>query len=323
MKAAVIYKNGKQPEYTDLPEPTIQENDQLLVSVKAVAVSQFEKARATGAHYSSDTSTDAASVIGGDGVFVLSDGTRVYATGVSGTMAEKAIIDKGRMVKIPDALDDVTAAALPNAVIGAAMGLRFRADIQPGDVVLINGATGFTGRVAVQLAKYYGAKKVIVTGRNAQSLEDLLTLGADKIISLLQTDQALADQLKEAHAETPFNVIIDYLWGSSAEIILGCLKGKGAFTARTRYVSVGSLAGDSIQLSAMILRSVDLQLSGSGLGSWSRPQVHQLITEILPQMFTLAAEGKLKVDTMPVSLDSIKEYWDTAVPDGKRLVVVI
>jgi len=323
MKAAAIYKNGKQPHYADFPEPTVQENDHLLVSVKAVAITQFEKARATGAHYSSDTTTEIASIIGGDGVFTLNDGTRVYATGASGTMAEKAIIDKKRMVKIPDQLDDVTAAALPNAVIGAAMGLRFKGDIQEGDVVLINGATGFTGRVAVQLAKYYGAKKVIVTGRNAQSLQDLLSIGADKIISLLQNDQALAEQLKDAHTETPFNVVIDYLWGSSAEIILASLKGKGAFTAKTRYVSVGSLAGDSIQLSAMMLRSVDLQLSGSGLGSWSRPQVHLLTTEILPQMFALAAEGKLKVDTIAVSLDSIAQHWDAVVPDGKRLVVVI
>ncbi|MCF2443982.1 zinc-binding alcohol dehydrogenase family protein [Dyadobacter sp. CY345] len=323
MKAVVIYKNEKQPRCADFQEPKVQADDQLLVSVKAVAVTQYEKARATGAHYSSDISATEATVVGGDGVFVLDDGTRVYATSVSGSMAEKAIIDKKRMVKIPDNVDDVTAAALPNAVIGAAMGLRFKADIQKGDVVLINGATGFTGRVAVQLAKYYGAKTVIVTGRSAQSLQDLLSLGADKIISLLQTEEELSEQLKAIHSETPFNVIVDYLWGRSAEIILDSLKGKGAFTTKTKYVSVGSLAGDSIQLSAMILRSVDLQLSGSGLGSWSKPQVHLLMTEILPEMFAMAAEGKLKVETVAIGIESIEQHWDTAIPDGKRLVVVI
>jgi NADPH:quinone reductase-like Zn-dependent oxidoreductase len=81
-------------------------------------------------------------------------------------MAEKAIVSKERMIALPAALDIVTAAALPNAVMGSAMPLRFRAAMQAGETVLVNGATGVTGRMAVQLAKYYGAKRIIATGRN-------------------------------------------------------------------------------------------------------------------------------------------------------------
>ena len=323
MKAAVIYQKGELPQYVDFPEPIAQNTDEVLVSVKAVAIKHFDKGRAAGTHYSSDAPQGSGRVIGGDGVCLLADGTRVYGMGISGMLAEKATIHKDRMVKIPATLDDTTAAALPNAVIGAAMGLKFKADIQPGDVVLINGATGFTGRVAVQIAKHYGAKKVIVTGRSQQSLNELRLLGADETISVLQDDEVFKAQIKVIHTQTPIDVIIDYLWGHTAEMILACIKGDGSFTNRIRYVSVGAMAGDSVQLSAANLRSVDLQLSGSGLGAWSKKQVGQFFKEILPEMFELAATGKLKVETIKVKLEDIAELWDLDVPGGKRLVVTI
>ena len=318
-----MYQKGELPQYVDFPEPIAQNSDEIVVTVKAVAIKHLDKSRASGKHYSSDAPASSGRVVGGDGVCLLEDGTRVYGMAINGMLAEKATIHKDRIVKIPDALDDVTAAALPNAVIGAAMGLRFKADIQPGDVVLVNGATSFTGRVAVQIAKHYGAKRVIVTGRNQESLNELLELGADEIISVMQSDEQFIAQLKGIHAETPIDVIIDYLWGHTAEMILGCIKGDGSFTNRIRYVSVGSITGDIIQLSAANMRSADLQLTGSGLGAWSRKQVGLLLSEILPEMFQLAAEGKLKVDTITVKMEDIAELWDLDIPGGKRLVVTI
>jgi NADPH:quinone reductase-like Zn-dependent oxidoreductase len=323
MKAAVMYQKGGLPQYTDFPEPTAQSDDEVLVTVKAVAIKHFDKGVAAGSHYTSDAPKDNGRVVGGDGVCLLADGTRVYGMGISGMLAEKATIHKNRIVKIPANLDDATAAALPNAVFGAALGLRFKAEIKPGDVVLINGATGFTGRVALQLAKYYGDKKVIVTGRNSKSLNDLLTLGGDEVVSVLQDDEQFMSQLKAAHAENPIDIIIDYLWGHTAEMILACLKGDGSFTNKIRYVSVGSMAGDVIQLSAANLRSVDLQLTGSGLGAWSKQQVGLVFTEILPEIFQLASEGKLRVETTKVKLADITKLWDLDVADGQRLVVVI
>ena len=111
MKAAVMYQKGELPQYVDVPEPTIENDDEIIVSVKAVAIKHFDKGRATGKHYSSDAPKENGKVIGGDGVCLLEDGTRVYTIGVSGMLAEKATIDKNRMVKIPAGLDDATAAA--------------------------------------------------------------------------------------------------------------------------------------------------------------------------------------------------------------------
>jgi NADPH:quinone reductase-like Zn-dependent oxidoreductase len=226
-------------------------------------------------------------------------------------------------VKLPKEIDDVTAAALPNAVIGSAMALLFKAKMKRGETVLINGATGFTGRIAVQIAKHYGAKKIFITGRNEQSLKSLLTLGANEIIFVQQNDEAFIKQIKNLHNITPIDIVIDYLWGHTAELILEALKGEGLFTHQTRFVSIGTVTGDKIQLSGEILRSVDLQLSGSGIGSWKRNEVQILFRKILPEMFRLAAKKKLKVDTVTIDLKEIEKSYDMNIPDGNRLVVTI
>jgi NADPH:quinone reductase-like Zn-dependent oxidoreductase len=323
MKAAVIFQKGEIPRYTEFPDPIVQNDDELLINMKAAAIKHFDKRRASGKHYSADNNKQNATVIGGDGVGLLADGTRVFAFGISGMIAEKAVTEKSRMIILPAGIDDVTAAALPNAVAGSAMALRFRAVMKAGETVLVNGATGFTGKIAVQVAKHYGAKKIIVTGRNEQSLQSLLSLGADEIVSIKQDDEKFIELIKEIHNKTPIDIIIDYLWGHTAEMILASLKGRGSFTHKTRFVSIGAVTGDTIQLSAENLRSVDLQLSGSGLGSWTNDEMKKLLNEIIPEMFQLAADNKLKVETVNVNLEDIEKLWDLEVTDGKRLVVII
>lgn len=324
MKAAVVFQKGEFPTYVeDFTDPILQNESELLISVKASAVKNLDKTRASGKHYSTENERWAAKIPGGDGVGILSDGTRVYGIGLSGMLAEKAIVEKDRIVKLPTGIDDATAAALPNAVMGSAMALRFRANLQTGETVLINGATGATGKLAVQIAKYYGAKKIIATGRNESSLKELLELGADKIISLNQENESFVSQLKNLHKQNPIDVVIDYLWGQSATLVLSAIKGNGAYTHRTRYVTVGAMLGDTINLSSSILRGTDIQISGSGLGSWTHTEIKMLIAEILPEMFDLAADGKLKIETVKVNLKGIQEVWDMNIEGGKRLVVMI
>ncbi|OMQ09060.1 zinc-binding alcohol dehydrogenase family protein [[Flexibacter] sp. ATCC 35103] len=323
MKAAVIYKKGELPKYAEFAEPIVQNENEVLISVKAVAITNLDKGIVSGDHYSSGHENQNGIVIGSDAIGLLENGTRVYARGISGTIAEKAIVEKNRMVPLPEEISDAIAASMPNAVAGSAMALRFRAKIEPGETVLINGATGFTGQMAIQIAKHYGAKKIIVTGRNEKILQSLLELGADEIISLKQDDKVILAQLKLIQQNTPIDIILDYLWGHSAELIFSFLKGKGNFTHHVRYVSIGAMSGDSIQLSAAILRSVDLQLSGSGLGSWTKDEVKLLFSEILPEIFVLAAQNKLKVNIETIPLVDIEEMWNAEVPDGKRLVVMV
>lgn len=326
MQAAFLYPGQPVPHLVDTPAPHPQQPDQLVLRVRAAAIKHLDKSQAQGTHYASHAApTGPGRPIGGDAVGTLPDGRRVYALVErgGGAVAEQTLVAASRVVPVPAALDDATAAALPNAVAGAGMALRFRAGIQAGDTVLINGATGFTGRVAVQLAKLYGAGRVVATGRNPASLRELLALGADEVLSLQQPDEELVARLRDLHAATPFDIVLDYLWGHSAELLLHALRGDGGFTHRVRFVSVGTMQGDELRLSGATLRSTDLHLTGSGLGSWSRPEVGQFFGELLPQAFAWAAAGRLRVGTVLLPLASISQLWEVAVPAGQRLVVAI
>lgn len=324
MKAAVLHQLGTAPKYGDFADPIAQNEDQLLLTVKAASIKNLDKGRASGAHYASYKQLP--EVVGIDGVGVLADGTRVYAAGLTGMIADKALINKNSYVKIPDQVDDATAAALPNAVMGAALALRFRAQVVAGETVLINGATGVTGMLAIQIAKHYGAKKIIATGRNPDSLKKLSALGADEIISLQQTDDDIVKKLKELNATSPIDIVIDYTWGHPAELIFAALKGGGgvhAVTHRVRFVTVGGMAGDQIQVSSAMLRSSAIEILGSGLGSLPKEALQKLYTEVLPEMLQLSADGKLKIDTVTAPMRDVETAWNRHIPTGQRLVIMI
>ncbi|MGL6126193.1 quinone oxidoreductase family protein [Chryseobacterium artocarpi] len=323
MKAAVVFEKGNAPQYADFQEPKVTQESEILVFVKAASIKNLDKARASGKHYSTENEVHQPTIIGSDGVGLLEDGRKVYFFSKKGTVAEKAVADKKMMVNIPEQLDFSTAAALPNAVMGSAMALKFRAGIQPGKVVLVNGATGITGRIAVQIAKVYGAKKIIVTGRNEKSLHALLQLGADEIVSLHLNDEDFKSKIKEIHNETPIDIVLDYIWGHSVEMILSAFKGDGTFSHKTKLITIGGMSGDNIQLSSQIFRATDIQISGSGLGSWTKEESALLFSEIIPEMFQAAVDGKIKIETEDVDIKNIESAWNAEIQTGKRLVVRI
>ncbi|WP_288447565.1 zinc-binding alcohol dehydrogenase family protein [uncultured Chryseobacterium sp.] len=322
MKAAVVFEKGSIPQCTDFPDPEIQENE-ILVSVKAASIKNLDRARAGGNHYSTEHQEHQPTIIGTDGAGYLENGDKVYFFSKKGTVAEKAAADKKMIIPIPEGLDFSLAAALPNAVMGSAMALKFKAGIQKGNTVLINGATGITGRIAVQVARLYGAQKTIVTGRNEESLQSLRELGADEVISLKMDDHDFKQKIKEIHKETPIDIVLDYIWGHSVEMILSAFKGDGNFSHKTKLINVGGMSGDAIQLSSQILRGTDIQISGSGLGSWSKAEFALLFSEIIPEMFRAAVEGKIKMDTYGVDIKNIEAQWNAEIQSGKRLVIRI
>lgn len=322
MKAAVVFEKGSIPQYMDFPEPEVQENE-ILVSVKAASIKNLDRARAGGNHYSTENQEHQPTVIGTDGAGYLENGNKVYFFSKKGTVSEKAAADKKMIIPIPEELDFSLAAALPNAVMGSAMALKFKAGLQPGNTVLINGATGITGRIAVQIAKIYGAGRVIVTGRNEESLRYLLELGADEVISLKLGDHDFKQKIKEIHNQTPLDIILDYIWGHSVEMILSAFKGDGTFSHKTKLVTIGGMSGDTIQLSSQILRGTDIQISGSGLGSWTKEESALLFSEIIPEMYQAAVEGKIKMETEEVDIKNIEASWNAEIQSGKRLVIRI
>src|SRR5580658_6654469 len=225
MKAAVVTAAGKAPVYGNFDTPIAKAGEEF-ISVRASALSQFSKSRASGSHYSSDGHFPA--IAGSDGVGITADGRRVYFAlpeAPFGALAEFCAVPSNRCVELPDSLDEITAAAIANPGMSAWAALVERTHLVAGETVLINGATGTAGRLAVQLAKYLGAGKIIATGRNETELQDLLSLGADVVIPFtLGADNPQGakhyEQALSAEFAHGINVVIDYLWGESAKTII-------------------------------------------------------------------------------------------------------
>lgn len=318
MKAAVLHQLGTNPKFETIndPQPT---SEQTIITIKAAAIKQLDKIKASGKHYTKYPYFPIA--VGTDGTGILEDGTRIYASGITGMLAEKALVQKGNWTVLPDGISFETAAALPNALIGSDMALLYRAKMEAGQTILINGATGVTGKIAVQIAKYRGASRIIVTGRNETILNELKELGADEIISLQQNDATILEQLQNIHETTPIDIVLDYLWGHPMELILQAFKSLPP--RKIKIVTVGEMAGTNISLPSGTLRSTQIELLGSGIGSLSMNEIATYMKEILPSVFELAANGKLIIDIELAKLKDIETVWTKQEQPGKRFVVTI
>jgi NADPH:quinone reductase-like Zn-dependent oxidoreductase len=320
MKAAIVTAAGKTPIYGDFEKPVAREGE-VLLAMRASALSNFTKSRASGSHYSSTGIFPA--VAGTDGVGITPDGRRLYFAmpeAPFGSLAEFCPINTRRCVEIPDSLDDITAAAIANPGMSAWAALVERARLVPGETVLINGATGAAGRIAVQLAKYLGAARVIATGRNVQELEELKQIGADVVIpftlGLLHPSGAkdYEEALKQAFA-TGIDIVIDYLWGESAKMIIVSLA-KTVDDAPVRFVHVGGASREeNIELPGAALRASAIMLMGSGVGSVSRAALVQSIRNV----FEAVQPAGLKIATSVVPLSEVEAVWEKAT--GKPRVV--
>ena len=178
-----------------------------------------------------------------------------------GAMAQRTLVRQQWCVPIPDGIDDVTAAAVINPGMSSVVALRERADFQAGETVLINGATGTAGRLAVQIARHLGAARVIATGRDAGTLEHLQTLGADAAISLqLEPDPLQAALAREFTTNGGVDVVLDYLYGTPTETVLTAVAANYKGVKPVRYVLVGGATGKPLTLQPEMLAPVPLVL---------------------------------------------------------------
>lgn len=309
MKAAVVEQPGRLPIYADFAEPVAQPGE-VVVQVMASALSQLARGRAAGVHYSA---TGAYPFVAGvDGVGRLEDGRRVYfllPRAPFGAMAERTVVPKGQWATLPDDLDEVMAAALANPGMSSWAALTERARLSPGEAVLINGATGVAGRLAVKIARHLGAARVIATGRNLAVLQ---TLGADATVPLSQDEDAIEAALRR-HFADGVDIVLDYLWGPSARSILAAGAKAAPGGAPIRFVQVGSAAGPEIALPAAVLRSSAIEMRGSGLGSVSLPRLMAAIDGV----FRAATAADLTLDPLAVPLSDVSSHWKT---EGRRIV---
>jgi NADPH:quinone reductase-like Zn-dependent oxidoreductase len=322
MKAAVVEAFGRPPVYTDFSEPSRRDNA-VVITVEASALTNLTRGIMSGNHYASKE-IQLPAVAGVDGVGRLADGRRVFTGALApfGMMAERALINPHDSVELPDDLDSVAAAAVPNPGISAWMALEYGAGIKPGQSVLVLGATGVTGSIAVQLAKsVFGAERVVVAGRNIERLDWLQTVGADDAIAIGNDD--LGAGVGAMHAERPFDAVLDYLWAEPAETVLTALASSHPSTHfhATRLIQIGSMAGLTMNLPSGILRGNGITISGIGIGSVPPEVLMRTRTEALPRLFAMIAAGELALTTAARPLADVADAWTTAEPSGTRVVL--
>ncbi|EGC40515.1 hypothetical protein DICPUDRAFT_25046 [Dictyostelium purpureum] len=321
MKAAVLYESNTVPKYADFPIPKVTADDQELVSVVSSSIKNLDRGKVSGAHYTAYRQFP--TTIGVDGIGRLEDGSLIYAMGLTGMIAEKAIVKKGQYAVINDKdVDPYIAAALPNTLLGSDCALLFRGNIKKGDVVLVNGATGVTGKVAVQIAKIRGASKVIATGRNLEVLKKMQQdLGVDDIIHLNGDDKDISAQYKALLDKQPIDIVLDYLWGKPAELVINAIVSQKKFHI-TKIITVGEMAGANISLPSAALRSTAIEIIGSGLGSFEMSTLGKYFKNYLNELLGYVKEGKLKVDIRTVDLKDIEKEWPVNEPSVRTVIKI-
>lgn len=319
MKAAVLHEPGKPPRCEEFAEPVVKEGE-ALVEVLAASLKPVDRQLAAGSHYASPREFPA--ICGNDGVGRLPDGKRIFFGGPRrpfGSMAQRTVAPAAFCFSVPDGLDDATAAALPNPGVSAYLVLTQRAKVAPGETVLILGATGVTGKLAIQISKQLGAGRIVAAGRNTQVLAHLGRLGADATIQLNQPDDDLRAAFTKEAGEGGFQVVIDYVWGHPTEVLLSALTRKEFATANSeiRLLQVGESAGPAISLPAAVLRSTPLTI----LGTAGIPPYDVLIAA-MKQVLEWGARGVLQIETESVPLAEIEQSWQRAQSSSRRLVVI-
>lgn len=310
MKAAVISSFDQPPHYGDYADPTPKGQGEMLVEVLAAGLHQVTRGQASGAHYASSGGLPL--VPGIDGVGRGTDGKLRYfvqGPGQIGTMADRAVIELDHSIELPLGSDAVTVAGAMNPAMASWLALRCRAPFQQGQKVLILGATGSSGSMAVQIARYLGASQVIAAGRDEQKLAKLPAFGATEIVSL--GDVWLGPLAHDV------DVVLDFVWGESTVTVMeDVLKHREGRGQSLTWIHIGSMAGEVAAIPGSFLRSANLSLVGSGYGSVSSRQ----ILKELPALAEEIARGTFRIDVKATPLSNVGQAWSEVAHTSQRIV---
>lgn len=316
MKAALITSYDAPPEYCDVADPPAVESGQMLVDVLAAGLHHITRGRASGQHYSINGTLPV--IAGVDGVGRGTDGRLRYFVqepGLPGSMAQRTVIALDHSIELPHGVDPVLLAGAMNPAMASWLALRCRVPgfgrrlpFQQRKRVLVLGATGSSGRLAVQIARHLGAGEVIAAGRDPGRLAQLPALGATDTVTL--GDPRLGVLASEV------DVVLDFVWGQSAVISMeAVLRHRQRRDRPLDWVHLGSMAGESAPLPGSFLRSTKLQVMGCGHGALSG---RQMLTE-LPALAEALGRGAFQTQVRTLPLSEVTRGWE-APDDGARLV---
>jgi NADPH2:quinone reductase len=295
LRAAVLHEHGATPQVDEFDEPR-EQSGCVLVDVSAAGLHHLDLHKASGGFYTGPPPIP--SVVGTDGVGRLPDGTRVYfdeSVPPYGSMAERTLVPREALLPVADGVDDEVAAALGNTGLGAWLAVAWRSGLQPGETVLVLGATGAVGSIAVQAARLLGAGRVVAADRPDERLQ---RLGADAVVEIDDRED-LTERIREA-AQGEVDVTIDMLWGKPA---LAAMQAAARFA---RHVEVGNMAAPEITLPAPLIRSVSLDVRGFSV---AHPPL-ELKRDAYLRLTQHAADGDIAVDVHRRPLDDVAEAWD-------------
>ncbi|MFD7712316.1 zinc-binding alcohol dehydrogenase family protein [Streptomyces sp. NPDC059785] len=317
MRAVVVTEPGTAPVDSEFPEPEpMLERDP--VSLVGAGVHQLVRALAAGRHYGSGQQYPL--VPGIDAVARTSDGRLVYtamAAAPWGTMAERITTPFG--LELPAGADPLAVAAGVNPGLSGWLPLAARHEETGGlGTVLVLGATGMAGTMAVQAALALGATRVLAAGVEGEALERLSAHGAETVAIARADRDVTRDALTVALAGEAPALVLDYVWGPTAEAAFAALArhGLGEDTADIGYVQIGTLGGADASVPAVLLRSRRMRITGSGVGS---VPVQRLLTEI-PRVIEAIAEGTLTAPYTAYPISRAGEAWAHTGPT--RAVIV-
>lgn len=288
----------------------------MLVDVLAAGLHHITRGRASGQHYSSNGTLPV--IAGVDGVGRGTDGRLRYFVqepGAPGSMAQRTVIALDHSIELPHDVDPVLLAGAMNPAMASWLALRCRVPgfgrrlpFQQRKRVLVLGATGSSGRLAVQIARHLGAGEVIAAGRDPGRLAQLPALGATDTVTL--GDPRLGVLASEV------DVVLDFVWGQSAVIAMeAVLRHRQRRDRPLDWVHLGSMAGESAPLPGSFLRSTKLQIMGCGHGALSG---RQMLTE-LPALAEALGRGAFQTQVRTLPLSEVTRGWQ-APEDGARLV---
>ena len=319
--AAIVDSPGAEPRLGSVVLPA-RTAGSTLIAVAAAPLNPLDLAIASGTFHSARH--EAAYVPGSECVGVVLDSDRyppglwVYAEchaspTTPGSFATQVLVPDDDLLPLPEGLDPVTAAAVGNSGTAAFMPLVEQAGLRPGETVLVLGATGAVGRLAVQVARRTGAGRVVGVARDQAALERLLSLGADAVVPLHADEGAGELAARLLAAAGPVDVVLDGLYGVPLVAALQVC------APRARVVNIGNPAGATAQVPAGLLRGKQLTLSGfAGLHTPLKDK-----RSALTWLWAALSRGSLQVDVRTFPLDELPSVWraQAASPHAKYVLL--
>lgn len=324
MRAAILRAHGVVPEVQEFddPEPSVGAE---VLEVAAAAMNPVDVRIASG-EFALERH-EPPYVAGKEGIGRRADGSLVYfdsSRGPYGAFAERTLIDAGGGYPVPDGLDPALAVCLGVSGLAAWMGLEWRGRVAYGETVLVLGASGVVGQIAVQAAKLLGAARVVAAARDEHALKRTRSLGADAIVRLgdgrpigdparrAARRSELVEALREASGGDGYHVVLDPLWGEPATAAIAALVPYG------RLVHIGQSAGIDVTLNSPSVRSKPIDLLG--YTNYNVPEEQKAAA--YERMARHARDGDLRVEIERLRLDDVPDAWERQGKSPHRKLVI-